>query len=502
MFNVLTCAEMREAEEYTFREKGVSAQDLTERAGVKIADTATEILEKLADRSVLIVCGSGNNGADGYSAARVLSKNGAHVSVCAVFKPKSEECIRQSKHCPVPVHAFSTVKGRKFGLMIDCIYGTGLQGEIPAHAAEVISYINSSRAHVLAADIPSGLNGDNGLIGKIAVCADTTVAVGALKTGLLLASGRDCCGEIKVCDIGLAYPTRQYAHVYGKELVTLFPKRKSCSDKGDYGRVSVIGGSESYSGAPLLSVGALRVGAGYLRICVPACIFDGLAGRYPEAILTKMLSDGGVLAFDKTALQEIIKQSDAIAVGMGCCTDSAIYDTVVFLLQNFKGTLVLDADALNSLARFGTDVLKTKKCKVILTPHVKEFARLCGKTVEEVVAGGVPFAKKFAADYNVILMVKSNGTIITDGKRVAVNAVGSPALAKCGSGDVLAGLVAALAVRTENKILGCACASWLLGMSASLAAADLSEYGVLATDVIKYLPQAVKMLQNGETSIQ
>lgn len=241
---------------------------------------------------------------------------------------------------------------------------------------------------------------------------------------------------------------------------------------------------------------ALRAGAGYVRLCVPDCIFSPLIGKYPEAILQKMPSKNGLLAYDEAALSEIAAQSDSIAVGMGCCKDREIYRIVRYLLEHFTGTLVLDADALNSLAEFGVNALENRRCTVILTPHVKEFSRLCQTTVQEVCENGTALARAFAKRYGVTLMLKSNATLISDQSRAAVSSAGSPALAKGGSGDVLAGLTAAIAARTDDTVLACACASFILGESAVSLSQMLGEYGVCASDLLQEIPKTVKKLES------
>lgn len=490
---VLTNAEMRAADEFTM-ESGVSSRTLMERAGKAVAKLAEKALSYLSEKSVAVVCGSGNNGGDGYCAARILAKKGFSVVVFEAFPPKTVECQLENARCRTP--RINTLK-KGYGLVIDCLYGTGFHGTLNERAAQIVKEINESGAFVLAADIPSGLAGDNGLCAGEAVRADMTAVIGEFKAGHLFNDGPDLCGELRVCDIGIDLPENDYMRMYApKDLCALFPKRKCRSNKGDYGRVAILGGSERYSGAPLLGMSALRAGAGYVRLCVPDCIFSPLIGKYPEAILKKMPSKNGVLAYDEAALSEIAAQSDSIAVGMGCCKDREIYRIVRYLLEHFTGTLVLDADALNSLAEFGVNALENRRCTVILTPHVKEFSRLCQTTVQEVCENGTALARAFAKRYGVTLMLKSNATLISDQSRAAVSSAGSPALAKGGSGDVLAGLTAAIAARTDDTVLACACASFILGESAVSLSQTLGEYGVCASDLLQEIPKTVKKLES------
>lgn len=490
---VLTCEQMRTADNYTINSRGVASLTLMEKAGERVALVAEKALFGLKNKKVLVVCGSGNNGGDGYVAARILSQKGYYVSVFSVFEPKSDDCVKTSRTFTGEVYSELGFEN-SFGLIIDCIYGTGFHDAINQTARAAVDFINNSDAYVISVDIPSGLNGDNGK-GDCYVCADCTVAIGELKYGHVLNDGKDACGRVCVEDIGIIVEGDNYAEIYSKdELALCFAKRKSNSHKGDYGRVSVIGGSEIYSGAPLMGVGALKAGCGYLQICVPDCIFPCLIGKFPEVILKKMPSKKGALKYDKKCLDDIIKTSDSIAIGMGCTTSVEIYKIVKHLLKSFKGTLIIDADALNSVAKFGLSVLKNKKCKVIITPHVKEFCRLTKKNSDEITASSVKTAKEFATKYKVNVMLKSNTVIITDGDKVVLSSDGTPALAKGGSGDVLAGLVAALSARISDKILVCACAMYILGKSAETLSKTLSEYGVCASDLILQIPKTINEL--------
>jgi len=498
MIKVLTCEQMKKADSYTINKLGVPSKTLMERAGEKVSQVALGVLDNLQNKKVLVVCGSGNNGGDGYTIARILSLKGYYVSVYQVDKAKSKECVEASKEYLGQVFDKLNFEN-DFGLIIDCIYGTGFHGEPDEKGKKAINFINNSNAFVISCDIPSGLNGDNGKC-TIAVRANLTVAIGALKLGHILNDGRDFCGNIKVEDIGIKLPEDNYTTVYQEEnFAACFNPRKSNSHKGTYGKVCVIGGSEYYSGAPLMSISALKAGCGYLQVCVPDCIFPYFIGKYPEVILSKMSSKNGIFDFDKNSvkvLKEIANSYDAIAIGMGCCVNKEIYKIVAYLLKHFKGTLIVDADALNSISSNKVNVLKKKKCKVIITPHVREFSRITKKRVEEIVANPISIARDFAKKYGVTVMLKSNSVIITDGENTTINIDGTPALSKGGSGDVLAGLVASICARREDILLNCSCAMYVLGKSAQSLAQTLSDYGVCASDIILEIPKIINKLSS------
>ena len=489
---VLTCAEMRAADKYTIEALGVPSQTLMERAGAAIADEAEALLRGRGGGSVLAVCGVGNNGGDGWCAARLLMERGYRTAVYGVGGETSADCAAQrQKYRGEVLAAFPE---ERFDVVIDALFGTGFHGVPTGAAAEAIAHINASGARVLSADIPSGLNGDSGQ-GTLCVRADVTVAVGELKYGLLLGKGRDVCGKIVRKDIGIALPQPPRGSLCdGADFAPLFPRRASFSHKGSYGRAALLGGSLAYSGAPLLSAGAaLRGGCGYTELCVPRSLFPYCVGALPEAVLTAVPEEDGCIAADEEFLQKLCGRADAIAVGMGAGKSRPLHAIVRFLLQRFGGTLVLDADALNALAAYGLSVLQEPRaCSVVLTPHLGEFARLCGESVPCVQERGAELASAFAAKYGVGVLLKGNTTLFADGFSARCVVSGTPALAKGGSGDVLAGILAALAARGIPAAEAACCAAYLLGRAGALAAEAVgSEYSVCGRDVIAALPRAI-----------
>lgn len=497
MRDVLTCAQMRAADRYTIEELGVPSAELMERAGAAIAGEAETLLRARGGRRVLAVCGTGNNGGDGWCAARLLAERGFETAVYALPGGMSADCAAQREKYAGEVCA--SLPAEAFDLVIDAIFGTGFHGAPAGEAAEAISYINACGAQVLSADIPSGLRGDSGTA-ALCVRADVTVAIGQLKRGLLLADGADACGEIVVRDIGISLPQpADGALMEGEDFASLFPPRKKNSNKGTFGKAVLLAGSLGYSGAALLSASAaLRCGCGYTQLVLPDQLFPHAVGRLPEAILTAAPSADGRFAFDAAFLRGLVG-ADSIAFGMGCGVSRAVFDVAKFLLAEYGGTLILDADALNSLAKYDICALRGHRCRVLLTPHPKEFSRLCGKELSEVLESGADLAKEFAAEYGVAVLLKGHVSLVTDGAFTAYIAAGTPALAKGGSGDVLSGIAASLAARGFSPMRAGAGASYLSGSAGSIAAATQgNEYSVTASDVISALPQAISRLARRE----
>lgn len=504
MQNVLTCAQMRAADKHTIENLGVPSAELMERAGAAIAGETEKLLRDVGGRRVLAVCGGGNNGGDGWCAVRILAEHGFETAVFTLTDKLSPDCAAQRSAYEEAFSAagetpaiFTSFPEEKFDVVIDAVFGTGFRGIPEGKFAEAIARMNECGARVVSADIPSGLNGDTGEC-SLCVKADVTVTIGELKGGLLLGDGADVCGRVVRRDIGIALPVPAQAGLCGAEdFRHVFPPRKGNTHKGSYGRAAILAGSAAYSGAPFLSAGAaLRCGCGFTRLAVPESIFPYCVGKLPEAILTcAPAEEGGGLQFDAGFVRGLAAGANAVAVGMGCGVSRGVYESVSLLLSEYCGSLVLDADALNSLSEYGADVLREKSCRVILTPHAKEFSRLCGKPLGEVLQNGASLAKEFAAEYGVVVLLKGHISLVTNGRFTVFCNEGTPALAKGGSGDVLAGIIVSLAARGVNAMDSAACGSWLLGRGGKLAAAEQgNEYSVCGTDVIAKLPAAIAQL--------
>lgn len=489
MQKILTNEQMRNADGYTIAECGVSSQTLMERAGAAIADEAISALREQVGSRVLCVCGSGNNGGDGWCAARILMQKGCDVAVFSVPSARfSKDCDLQRRQYTGRV--FSAFPKEKFDVVIDALFGTGFHGEPSGEYAEAIRTMNESGSFLISADVPSGLSGDG--CGKRFVRADVTVAIGEYKVVHFTRP----CGKVVRKDIGIAVKESPFAVLCEEEdLSDVFPPRAKDSHKGSFGKALIWGGSFAYTGAPLLSAAAaLRCGCGFTQLAVPQELFFGYVGALPEAILTAVPCDSVGFRADEDFLREAMK-ADSVAFGMGCGVSLQIYEIVRRLLADYGGTLILDADALNSLSEYGTDILKSKNCRVVLTPHPKEFARLCGVDLQTILENGYTYAENFAKEYGVIVLLKGSSVFVTDGSQRYFAAEGTPALAKGGSGDVLSGIIAALCAFRADVLQNAVCAAFLLGRAGRYASRFPSnEYSVRASDVIANLPQAISSL--------
>ena len=487
MGRVVTVREMRRAEENA-RAIGMNEDIMIESA----ASGMMHVLEKHIKKNDLtaVFVGGGNNGADGLSLSRMLHLNGYRTEAVTVGEKRGEYNAARLK-------AYRALGGKVVDLdtaaaridcyktIVDAVFGIGLTRAPVGDSLRAIRLMNGADAYRVATDIPSGLFADDGKVVGEAFKAALTVTFGAYKYGHFLGDGADYCGEIALVDVGI--PTLEGAWLADANTPRL-AGRKRVGHKGDYGRVAVIGGSAEMTGAPLLAAeSALSSGAGLVKLCAAESLKDAYTSRVREATLSFAPDRDGFIRYDEAWLSEIMAFADSIVIGMGMGANPELKDIIACLAANFDGTLVVDADGLNALVgRLGS--LKGHKCRLVLTPHRGEFFRLFGKCDEKDLAER---SKSAALETNAVIVNKSNTTVITDGKETYINASGSPSMAKGGSGDTLAGAVAAFAVRM-GALNGAAHACYECGRAGERAAASLGEDAPTASDTIGFLSRTRK----------
>lgn len=495
MISVTSVKNMRKSDADTIA-SGVSARCLMARAGNAIFEAVTW------KPPVAIVCGVGNNAGDGFAVAALLARSG---TPCEVFM-LSHTVSDTSRYFYDEARALSVsfndhmTKGclDGFGTVLDCIFGTGFHGEIAEPYRSAIEEINRCSAYVVSADINSGLDGEGGLY-ELCVHSDLTLSVGTHKSGLFLGGGKDVIKEKLALDIGIRLTEPPFGLIEARDIAGLFENRKNNSNKGDYGYVCVVGGSRQYSGAAKLanmSLAALRSGAGVSKLAVPDCIADGVMPYILESTLFPLDSMDGAYKYCPETARRLMFGTKAMAVGMGMGRSDDVGRLIAQLTKEYDGRLIIDADGLNSLADMGTEVLKGATCPVILTPHPKEFERLSGISVREILNDPITHARKFAAEHGVILLLKGASTVITDGVTVYITDQGCAGMATAGSGDVLSGILAGICghVKDGELLLGIAAGAYLAGLAGEIAAADVPEAAMTARDTVAAIPAAMKKI--------
>lgn len=461
-----------------------------------------------------IVCGTGNNAGDGYVLAKHLQESGVSVRLFLADERFSQDGAYFFAQCREAGIAYSIWNGEDLSPyceIADCLLGTGFSGVPRGKIGEMIDAVNAAKdkgAFVLSVDINSGLNGDTGLCEK-AVRSDLTVSIGYYKTGHFLNQAKDLIGRKINCNIGIALHGESICYPDPADFSPYLQQRPHFSHKGMWGYVTVMGGCLSYSGAAKLanlSASALRCGCGVVRLAVPDCLKNAVLPYLLESTLCVMPDRDGHMIFDEKALQEAFGGIRAAAVGMGWGSGAEYADILDWILRTQCITLIIDADGINTLAKMDLSILRQTACRVILTPHLKEFERLSGVPLEEIQKEPLRVAQEFAAAYHVILLLKGTATVVTDGTETYLCDRGCAGMATAGSGDVLSGVLCGLMGYCPPTAGAVCMGAWLAGRAGELAQAQSNAVSMTAGDTVSMLPQAVgellKQSANGEREEQ
>ena len=484
MKKVLSAREMKECDSVAIENGILSGCDgmmFMERAADALFDFARESFD--VSRTLVFSCG-GNNGGDGLLCAERLALSGA--SCTCVFLGDENNCTKETKSalkraegCGVRIVRDIPAEPWDCTLIIDAMLGIGLKRELSRELSEVVHRINESGIPVLSVDIPTGVCADTGKIMGDCVLADATLTVQAYKYGLLMGDGVNAAGKVFCRDIGISTDNCRSAPTVLEEFdLSMIPRRKRNSNKGDYLRVLCVGGSPGMCGAAYYSaLAAYRSGAGIVEILTPRENREILQALLPEAIVT--VYDGNDPEED--VVLSAMERAGCIIVGPGLSKSEGARRVLKFVYKNIKVPLVVDADALNITAEEGLTF--PKSVPVTVTPHPGEMARLTGKSISELAADPVGEAVAYAEKNGVICVLKFAKTVITDGKTVYYNVSGGPALAKGGSGDVLTGIIAGMYCCKLSPLHAAAMGAYVHGAAADEAERLMGEISPMARDI-------------------
>ncbi len=515
---ILTSAQMKEIDRRTIEEIGIPGPVLMENAGIQIFRfLQTVILPYVDEDKIAIVAGKGNNGGDGLVIARHLWNSGMtpHVYLLgsrrevrgdaalnlgiaekigiSVLEIKSESDWNSQKK-----------RLKDASVIIDAIFGTGLTKPAVGLYARAIEDINRSAAFKVAVDIPSGLSSDRFEIIGPAVKADVTVTLAAPKIAHVLPPAEEWVGELMIADISIPrplfdWPELKLEMVEKQELLELFQRRKKDSHKGTYGHLFIIAGSFGKTGAAVMAAkAALKTGAGLVTVGTPKSSLPIIARGMVE-LMTEPLAeteDGTIAADAVSRAIRLVKGKDALLIGPGISTHDTTAEFLMKFVPVLKLPVVIDADGLNILAK-KPDLLKRLPRPAILTPHPGEFARLIDLPLREVINHKLALVPEFAQKYGVYLVLKGYRTVTcTPGGRMFINPTGNAGMATGGSGDVLSGMIASFLMQEKDPLRAALAAVYLHGLSGDLAAQKTGERALIAGDLIRFLPQAVKSLES------
>jgi NAD(P)H-hydrate epimerase len=490
MFNlqkILSAQQTRKADEFTIQKEPIASIDLMERASLAFVDEFLQHEESTT--KIAVICGTGNNGGDGFAITRLLKAEGFEVTAFLIrfreeLSPDCQSNFDQLQNV-VTVRPSDTLPNfSSFDVVIDAIFGTGLKRPAEGLVAKVIAKINVSNAKVYSVDLPSGLFSDELTYSEYIVQSDVTISFQRPKKAFFFPENTDFIKAWKVVDIGLNENFIQQQDtsdfVLDKQISAQLKPRKRYSHKGTYGHALIISGSYGKIGATVLtSKACLRSGAGLVTTYLPKCGYEILQTSVPEAMC---LTDENS-AFISTLPN--LEKYGAVGVGPGLGTHTTTAKVICELLQNVKVPLLLDADALNIISQ-NTQWLKLIPEGTILTPDIKEFDRLFGTsaTSEE----RYKKQREFSIQQKVIIVLKDAHTCISDSQgNLYFNTSGNPGMATGGSGDVLTGMITGLLAQNYDSIQAALLGVYYHGLAGDTAAKEKGQYSMIASDIVESL---------------
>lgn len=489
---------MKEADQFTIEQKGVSAMVLMEQAAKQCVRYLKELKEKAVVHfsNICIVCGTGNNGGDGFAIARLLIKEG--VPVTAVLVGERSKCTKETsdqiemlEQCGSNVQV--TFPEQKIDIIVDALFGVGLNRNVAGAYAKAIKWMNDAAGFKLAVDIPSGISADTGCIMGTAFRADATVTIQEQKLGMECYPGKEYAGVVLIRNIGIESrkqkkSLRAVVIPEASEYTALLPVRKEDSNKGTYGKLLLIAGSKGMAGAAYLSAkAAYHTGTGLVTIYTPEENRLILQTLLPDAIITTYDT------FDKGEIIRLLRWADVVTIGPGIGMSERSKKLLVTVLECAEIPCVVDADGLNLLAENPKYRRYLSQGAFVLTPHIKEMSRLTNIEIAQLKQERFTILKDYVNAYIVTCVLKDSRTLIASpNAQVCMNTTGNCAMAKAGAGDVLSGIIAGLLAQgvscREAGILG----TYLHGAAGDKARAEKGSYSVMAEDLITYLSDVMR----------
>jgi len=497
--------EMRFMDRYAIEKLGIAEEILMENAGL----AAVNVLRNksyIRDKKFVIFCGSGNNGGDGLVIARLLHSNGGRVKVFLLADSKKYQGAAKTNlaiiaRLPIEVIKLEGAASVKKDIahcdvVVDAIFGTGLDRPVAGLAAEVIALINKSKKKVLSLDIPSGINGNTGEVMGAAVKADYTVTFGLPKIGNILYPGYELGGELFVSHISFppSLTEGNDLKIAINDYVALSP-RPAEAYKGSTGDVLIIAGAANYYGAPYFAaMSFLKSGGGYARLAAPRSVVPVIAKRGREVVyLPQEETAAGSIAFkNKRGLLEAAAKVDMVVIGPGLSLQEETVRLVKELAATIKVPLLIDGDGLTAIAE-NPEILRRRKAATILTPHLGEMARLTGVSAAKISGNKIAVLRETTEKLKSTIILKGAHSLIgTRDGNIYINLSGNAGMATAGSGDVLTGCIAAMYGMGLKPDEAARKGVFLHGYAGDLAAAKKGADGITAKDIMEFLPQALK----------
>ncbi len=502
---IASVEEMRDMDRHAIEKLGITEKILMENAGL----AAINVLQNkigIKGRKFVIFCGTGNNGGDGLVVTRLIHSLGGKTMVFLIgdknkFRGTAKTNMGIIDKLPIEILKLEKAAAAKKNvahcdMIIDAIFGTGLDRPVAGLASDVIELINISKKKVISLDIPSGVNGNTGAVMGTAIRADYTVTFGLPKIGNLLYPGYELCGELFVNHI--SFPPSLYEQdslqVQTNDHV-LLPKRPAEAYKGSTGDVLFIAGAANYYGAPYFAaMSFLKSGGGYARMAAPRSVVPVIAKRGSEIVYLPQeeTAEGSIALTSKRKLLEAAAKVDMVVIGPGLSLQEETVRLIKELTAAINVPLLIDGDGLTAIAD-NTEILRSRKAPTILTPHLGEMARLTGKSAVQISSHKIKVLRETAEKLKATIVLKGAHSMIgTRSGEVYINLTGNAGMATAGSGDVLTGCIAAMYGMGLRPDAATRKGVFMHGYAGDLAVAKKGTDGITAKDIMEFLPQAIK----------
>jgi NAD(P)H-hydrate epimerase len=512
---LVTNDEMKKIDTWSIKTLGIPGTVLMENAGIGCVNILEDYFD-LENLKVLIICGKGNNGGDGFVIGRHLQNRGSLVKIILVGKKtelKGDARINYmlARKAKIDITETATINTAKNiyatfhpDVIVDALFGTGFQGAPTGIYYKLIELINNTDAFVFSVDIPSGINGNSGQFEDTCVIADATATMCLPKRGNYLYPGREFCGDLFVVDIGVPYNLIYEGYPRLTEfddINRLLPFRPPDGHKGTFGNVLIIAGARGFSGAAAMAaIATLKVGAGLVRLAAPRSIMNSLEAKLLEVVKVA-LPETNDETISPTALDIVlpyVTKSDVVIIGPGITTHPETARFLFSFLPRVKVPLIVDADAINIIAQ-DVSYLKKIRAPFILTPHPGELSRLIKTTPAAINAERIDLASQLARDFGGVLVLKGAPTVIASPHgETFVNPTGNSGLASAGSGDVLVGMIGGFLAQKVSPLNAAVLGVFLHALCADCAMDENNEYSLTAGDLIDYIPQAMNYVLRRE----
>ncbi len=507
---VVTSKQMYQAECNAVK-RGISFPQLMENAGQACAKIIKKQFNINKDNSkkILVLCGKGKNGGDGFVIARKMWEYGCDVTVMLTCgEPKAQDAIDmyslvEATGIDIITYNNNLTVHKPYidnaDIIVEAIFGTGFSGSLNHSLSVLAQAVNAAKGTVISIDVPAGADCDSANIQGTVFNADTTIAISAYKPIHIMKPYNKYCGKPVIADIGITKEDFKNIDsvtcftLNNQDIKNMLPKRKTVSNKGTYGHALCVCGSTKMTGAAHLAVsGALRCGTGLVTAAFPQSAYNIIASKLIEPLLLPLESNfDGTFSFSaKAGITEAVKRATAVLIGCGIGFNKDTERLVHTLVKEINKPMIIDADGINALST-NIDILKNAQAPVVLTPHPGEMSRICGKTIGEIIENPIVTAYEFAKKYGVTVVLKGANTVVCshDRDEIYVNTTGNSGLARGGSGDLLAGMTVSFLAQGMSPFNASVCAVYLHGLCADIVAEKTSMRGMLPTDVLNHLPE-------------